>query len=186
MVAWLAALLVAWFGFSQFGTAHTPTTGTAIFSIWNMGFVTGALLGTFSLEKKSNGYIAFLGLILLLCSEFHGNLSRHVLVPIGLCMIVSWLLKREADGGRIPLWKPLDTLGDWSYGIYLLHVPTILIVLQVFETPKSPAILWSTLIGCSLLVGSLGGQIDVALHRYLKSMTFRRRERRALGFEVAP
>lgn len=174
MAAWLAVLLVAWFGFQQFGTSHTPKIALAIFSIWNMGFVVGALLGSLSLSRFSNGYVAFAGLIVLLCSEFHGNYSRHVLIPVGLAMILSWLLKREAEQGIVHS-KPLETLGDWSYGIYLIHVPTILLVISLLDNPKSSAILLSTAIGCALLTGSLAGQLDVRLHRFLRSVVRRRR-----------
>lgn len=66
--------------------------------------------------------------------------------------------------------------GDWSYVLYLVHAPVILLVVQYAPADASGPLLWLLCVAGALGVSALLGPLDVALYRRL-----RRRIDRASG-----
>ncbi len=62
----------------------------------------------------------------------------------------------------------LASLGDWSYALYLCHVPIIAILFNLAPAGVNAHVLWATTLALIFLFTSLWGRVDVLLHRKLK------------------
>jgi exopolysaccharide production protein ExoZ len=62
----------------------------------------------------------------------------------------------------------LPTLGDWSYALYLVHVPTLLAVYHFWPSSLSMGTAWTCAVAVSLVVAAGFGMVDVRMHRYVK------------------
>jgi exopolysaccharide production protein ExoZ len=60
------------------------------------------------------------------------------------------------------------SLGDWSYALYLCHVPIILILFNLAPARVNAHVLWATTLALVFLFTSLWGRIDILLHKKLK------------------
>jgi peptidoglycan/LPS O-acetylase OafA/YrhL len=81
--------------------------------------------------------------------------------------------------GRRPIANHLEQFGDYSYALYLVHVPIITFILFAAKAmrggqPVSDGICWAALIA-SLVCGWKFGKIDVGLHQFFKRTLGRRK-----------
>jgi peptidoglycan/LPS O-acetylase OafA/YrhL len=65
-------------------------------------------------------------------------------------------------------------LGDWSYALYLCHVPMIWLVYA--HLPAPTVVQWLVAVGSAILISIPVGKLDVALYRRLRSITNRSTE----------
>jgi exopolysaccharide production protein ExoZ len=56
------------------------------------------------------------------------------------------------------------------YGLYLVHVPTILLVYHFWRAVAGAGLAWLSAIATALLVAVGFGMLDVRLYRYLKNV----------------
>ena len=94
------------------------------------------------------------------------------LVGVGAAVVIGHLaVHRDSPLSAALRWGPLPTLGVWSYGIYLWHLPLIRLAQPVF--------------GETLLVAVLGGlaaiPVAAASYRYVEQPLQRRRTLRLLS-----
>ena len=82
---------------------------------------------------------------------------------------------RVDPGSGTPLFAPLKKLGDWSYALYLCHVPVILLVYQLMPPAVNTKALWALSIAVAVAVGAALGSLDVRLYRWAKAMVDRSR-----------
>jgi peptidoglycan/LPS O-acetylase OafA/YrhL len=107
-----------------------------------LGFVLGMVVyQAFLLEwgKRffSNGYVLMLFTLgLLMC--FHLNLPDAISV-----LFLPFIILASAYGSdtinRVLASKPLQKLGDWSFSIYLVHQPLILLLFVIVMGSQAPA-----------------------------------------------
>ena len=64
----------------------------------------------------------------------------------------------------------LSKLGDWSYGLYLCHVPCILLLYQLWPSSFGVRTAWFSAVATALFVSALLGSIDVRMYRYFKGV----------------
>jgi len=64
----------------------------------------------------------------------------------------------------------LRRLGDWSYALYLVHVP-IVITVGVLTTGVNKLVVWPAMIVLALVGASLFGATDIALYTRLRRIT---------------
>jgi peptidoglycan/LPS O-acetylase OafA/YrhL len=64
----------------------------------------------------------------------------------------------------------LSKLGDWSYGLYLCHVPCILLLYQLWPSSFGVRTAWFSAVAMALFVSALLGSIDVRMYRYFKGV----------------
>jgi peptidoglycan/LPS O-acetylase OafA/YrhL len=64
----------------------------------------------------------------------------------------------------------LSKLGDWSYGLYLCHVPCILLLYQLWPSSFGVSTAWFSAVAMALFVSALLGSIDVRMYRYFKGV----------------
>src|SRR4051794_4095112 len=60
---------------------------------------------------------------------------------------------------------PLKTLGDWSYALYLCHVPTIRLAYELAPAGANAAALWLFAVPACLAASAAIGSLDVGLYR---------------------
>jgi len=86
-----------------------------------------------------------------------------VIFNIAIGLFSLWLVNGAVEGfrglmGTILEWRPLRFLGEISYGLYVYHLPVIMIVSsswlasELISTPLQKAIVWTLL---TILVGTL-------------------------------
>jgi peptidoglycan/LPS O-acetylase OafA/YrhL len=89
------------------------------------------------------------------------------------------------NASRIPV--VFSKLGDWSYAIYLVHVPCFLLVYKLWPSSGGTATAWLGALGVALLAGAVFGSFDVRLYRHLKGTVDRvpeTRRRRLISFYI--
>ena len=122
-------------------------------------------------------------------------------VSLGYCSLAPTLLNAQFAAGigcvcvvlvmvRTPAFlpKPLSLvfgkLGDWSYGLYLIHIPVIFVThLSVFKQ-LGPNYLPLRIAGI-ITAGAVIGQIDVMIHNRIRQMRFDGHNWRVIGASSA-
>jgi exopolysaccharide production protein ExoZ len=63
----------------------------------------------------------------------------------------------------------LHILGDWSYALYLCHVPCILVVYRCWPGSLGVGAAWLSAVATAIVVSAGLGMIDVRMYRHLKT-----------------
>lgn len=63
----------------------------------------------------------------------------------------------------------LPRLGDWSYALYLCHVPCILTVYHFWPSSSGAGAAWFAAIAAALVISAGFGMVDVRMYRHLKN-----------------
>jgi exopolysaccharide production protein ExoZ len=63
----------------------------------------------------------------------------------------------------------LPILGDWSYALYLCHVPCILVVYRLLPASSGVGAAWLCAVAAAIIVSVGFGMLDVKMYRYLKN-----------------
>jgi exopolysaccharide production protein ExoZ len=119
-------------------------------------------------------------------------ISRHLRIPIGTGVlavvalmvavppdpviarcaggIAAALLVLDAIRVKVPprVMLGLPTLGDWSYALYLVHVPCVLIVYHFWPAPATVGAAWLAAVATAIAVSAGVGTADVWMYRRLK------------------
>ena len=83
----------------------------------------------------------------------------------GCACLVAWVSGLPARGPRALSW--LARLGDWSFALYLVHVPVLMLLLP--RLPEAgPLLLALAGVAAALVAGALLGMADLSLHRVLR------------------
>lgn len=167
-VLWLTVIMWAmWTQPVVQGAYTTPSILTLPFFGINAAFIFGIIGAHVRLRARPLPAL-LAGVLLIAVVEAAPHRLAMVQVAAGLACIVMGLLALER-GGRLPQLLPLRRLGDWSYAIYLVHVPVILGTFKLM--PGASA--WMTLgtsLALVLLSSALIGTLDVAAYYRLKKV----------------
>lgn len=144
----------------QFPTLfHLPLTD------FSAGFAFGLLVPWLLRRAWLAVAASVVGAGLILASETYPPLTTWMLA-IGCAGLVAGAMVPGMTGPRFG--QPLVALGDWSFSLYLCHVPVALAVLH-FAPDHLPALaLWAATVLLAVCVAALFGRFDVALHRVLR------------------
>ena len=63
----------------------------------------------------------------------------------------------------------LPKLGDWSYALYLCHVPCILTVYHFWPSSSDAGAAWFAAIAAALVISAGFGMLDARMYRHLKN-----------------
>lgn len=129
----------------NYANIEGPIT-SLVFNPLTLEFIGGALAGWIfkvrRLQPKAGPtsviahVVLAIGLLLFIGELTSGNLfptfgaQRVTAFAIPAVMIVYGLAAR--DSARISVWKPLVTLGDWSYALYLTHVLSLTLMGRIW------------------------------------------------------
>jgi peptidoglycan/LPS O-acetylase OafA/YrhL len=93
-------------------------------------------------------------------------------------MIARWvagaaatLLVLDAIRIKVPPYAAVTgllTLGDWSYALYLVHVPTIVVVYHLWPASISAGWAWPSAVAIALTLSAGFGMADVRMYRYFR------------------
>lgn len=101
------------------------------------------------------------------------GLIEHWMVNNWLLGLACACLVAAASGwqgaARLRAGRALARLGDWSYALYLVHVPVIMALDEKLPAAWPPALMWLLFLGTPLLAARVIGPADVWLYRRLKS-----------------
>ncbi len=123
-------------------------------------------------------WLAFAGAVLLLLltliirSQLFRETIRYSLQGISMVVLYSFVLSRETFINRILRSWPMQVVGRFSYVIYLVHVPILLVLETHFESLGMP------------VIGALGAAITLLLaaiiHQFVEKPAARLRHRFAV------
>lgn len=172
---YLVSFYLIWLGVLAylFLTGRTPGTilpaGFAIYlSGWNIAFIAGGLSRVLYERDWIDWRLGFLGFVLTLMCTIH-LMATAFLAPAGIALMIAYFAKVEQSGKMGFHFGMLESLGNWSYAMYLIHVPILLILLPFFEKHGlSPQSAWFSSLGMVLLVSGILGEIDIYVYRLLK------------------
>ena len=174
MLIWLALVANAAFIHHQFGTSQ-PTLAEIPFSTWNIGFICGSLAGIAnrSVRKLDPGSLWLCGVALTLMGELTNPGMRLFLAGPGMaCIVVALVRSRQASSSVAGAGaRALFMLGNYSYGLYLVHALSIQIALQYVPASSlaEPLAVFVGMMGIGLAAGIAAGSLDVMLYRILKA-----------------
>lgn len=186
-VVWLSAIAIdfVWRPFNA--TIFLPTIAQIFFSAFNLPFIVGMIVHRVHLlvPDAARKYALLAAPALVLGTEVlaaHTEI-RLLLVGLGFGALVLWAVLADRRGS-LAAGNPLVALGDWSYGLYLMHVPviTILLATGVGKT-SSGELLFAGLAAIAVAAGSVFGAFEAALHRLLLRLT---RRNRSLDAQLHP
>ncbi|WP_322843643.1 acyltransferase [Pseudomonas sp. B33.4] len=136
-----------------------PTLAEIPLSPLNIYFIAGFFLSRILLSEKQG--LALFALFLIAVSSIFIPAMKGPLSTCALTIVaIIWAIKSA------PLPKFLNNLGDYSYGIYLAHLPIIYCVywaVKDTDTNISTSILWMVI--AALPIAILFGKIEHQLYR---------------------
>lgn len=111
------------------------------------GKATGlALLGVVLVALETASRIYFIG------SEGLRDQLMDTPVSVGFGLIIAALVLGRPAGGSVLSSPPLRVLGNWSFGLYLVHYPVISVLRSLERFPENPALAVLVVVGISLAI----------------------------------
>ena len=102
-------------------------------------------------------------------------------VGLVAAVIVAGAVRAETRVAR-PALAPFRALGDWSYALYLCHVPVILVTYRIAPAGADTKALWAAALTGAVMLSAILGTVDVRLYRALKSVVDASRRGLLLAF----
>jgi peptidoglycan/LPS O-acetylase OafA/YrhL len=142
------------------------------YSIWlspaNAAFIGGLLIPSIANKIRIPVGIGIIGLCIFV---FLGNsIASPMINRWSVGVMATWLV---LDVARIDIPRRavagLSMFGDWSYALYLCHVPIILIVYRWWPSSTNVGMAWLIAVAAALIVAAGFGMLDVRTYRHLKS-----------------
>jgi len=171
-VLWLGLVIAAmWANPAREGGYTTPSIATLPFFGINAAFIFGVLAARVRNRIPALPAIAA-GIGLLVLAEFTPHRLTMVQVAAGLALVVIGVIGIERNG-RLSSLPVLRRLGDWSYAMYLVHVPVILAAFKLMPTNAPVWLAMGVSFACVLLASAAIGSMDVAMYYRLKRVVDR-------------
>ena len=170
-VAWIAIIELFYAIRPGLQQGQFPLLLHVPFSLFSLPFAMG-LLVPYLLRKRLVGPATpLIGVAAIIAYEAMVPLSvglSSASMGLGCTLLVATAVKAGSDTTRPPN-RPLLALGDWSYALYLCHVPIIMAFCRFMPVSAGPMQIWFAAIGLPLVVAAVAGKIDLAMYRRLKS-----------------
>jgi exopolysaccharide production protein ExoZ len=165
-LAWLALIaFVLWTRPANEIGYTSPTIATLPFFGINAGFIFG-IVGAHWRERFPALPSILAGVVVLVLTDTFPSRLAMVQVAGGAALIVMGLLAIERQG-RLPRLPWLRRLGDWSYAMYLVHVPVILATFKLMPG-RAPALVVATAAIAVVAASAVVGQMDLTAYYRLK------------------
>lgn len=162
-------------------TKILPTINIIMFSVFNVSFIFGGLIYYLykSVKLKSRVLNIFLALISLALIKITFNLSdsveiisriKYLIYAFSFSLIIYSSLNIY-EHIKIKGLKLLEEFGNYSYALYLVHVPVITIGFSCLKNIGMPInnIVGIVVLLCALIAGWYFGKLDMLLHSYFKN-----------------
>jgi len=148
-----------------------PRLAGLLLSQWTLPFTFGLLVPSVVGRGLAGRWALPAGALLLatMWSPIGGQL-----ILSGACLcFVGWAALPRAQAGGTQHLTILMRFGDWSYALYLCHVPVITLLFLRLPQYVNSLVLFAIAIGVALLISSIVGRVDLALYNALKLLTDR-------------
>ena len=142
----LTAASLAW---SVWATSTSPTTAyySTFTRAWELGL--GALLAfvpaTLPLTRRARELLSGGGLLMIAAAALFYDAETAfpgaaALLPVlgAVAVLLAGARVQDAGGSRLLGWRPLTVVGDWSYSLYLIHWPVIVLISAELEDDFTP------------------------------------------------
>jgi exopolysaccharide production protein ExoZ len=165
--AWLVAILVALIlppPTLTYGNAEVfPPLSLLLLSRVSTGFALGLLLPA-SIDRRLTGWpLLAVAVFFTTAGYFNFRYVFPLMGAAGACLVAM------ATSREIPFRSVyLEKLGDWSYALYLVHVPVILFVFRVVPAAVPAVATWFFAVVASIAAAIPLGMLDVEIYRRLK------------------
>lgn len=175
VLKWLPNLALAWLAVIASAVALAPaaqasyvTPNLATLGLYaiNSGFIFGLMAQRF-IARIPVLAAGALGVALVVAVEIWPTRFAMLQACAGVGFIVVALVAREQQRG-MPQVRALARLGDWSYAMYLVHIPILIAVCKLApRTMPTGSVL--LIAGVAVLAGAAAvGQLDLAMYARLK------------------
>lgn len=134
-----------------------------LFSI-NSAFIFG-IVGRAAQNRVNPFYALALGTFLICITVPYPHPHTMFQICAGVACLVMGVIALERNG-RLPKAPFLAHLGNWSYALYLVHVPVILATLKLISAPGW--VLAVTAMVSAVAVSAVLGTLDVAGYKWFK------------------
>jgi peptidoglycan/LPS O-acetylase OafA/YrhL len=162
---WLMACLVRMAVAPATALNQLPTWGTIAFSAVNVPF----LCGVFAYYLRHHfgmirDWAPVVGPTLIVCSPLFGWDVSLLLKGLGSGLLVAW----AAATPQLSADNLLVRYGDYSYGVFLIHVPIVRAVLGGLSGRPASLVVVASAGLIALSVGLVYGRLESALYRRLR------------------
>lgn len=169
-LAWIALIELLFWLRPELQRDQFPPLFHLPIDLYSVPFAAG-LLVPYLLRKRFVGASALLiGIGLLVAYEAMKPISlglSSAFAGIGSMFLVAYAVHVGVTQPTAPI-RPLAALGDWSYALYLCHVPIIIALCHLMPVSVPTMQLWFAAVGIPIIVCILAGKIDLAMYRALK------------------
>ena len=131
----------------------------------NAGFIFG-IIGSRLVQDISPYLAMIVGLVMLVVADRIPSNWAMLETCFGVAAIVFGVIALERRS-RLPSWTLLRKCGDWSYAMYLVHVPLIVGVYRLLPNQSGGVLLLASLLVVVLGSAALG-ELELACYRRLK------------------
>lgn len=169
-VVWLASIIIDSATSTEFTRIGKATLFEMPLMLANAGFAAGLLVPSLARRVHQPA---------LMATAFAGSIAIAHFVPSNFvritCGIGAGFLILAAVQSTLALPKLLHrvlaSLGDWSYALYLIHVPVIVVAYTHFAMAGRTAL--PLAVGLSTIAASALGRVDIGIHRAARQMISR-------------
>jgi peptidoglycan/LPS O-acetylase OafA/YrhL len=177
--AWVIGHSVALVRWPHLQQGQFPTLFYIPFAEKSLAFAAGLLI-PFALRRGLIGAATPIIALALLMGSEAVPLLQPWLMNFGCALLVAAaVLPRQAP--RHGADNPGVALGDWSFALYLVHVPIVIWIYRFAPVTSPPLAVWFAAIGAALGGAVLVGSFDMAMYARLK----RRVDRASPWFRIA-
>jgi len=169
-LAWIVLIEVLYWWRPELQRGQFPPLFHLPLDLYSVPFAAG-LLVPYVLRKGFIGVSApLIGIGLLVAYEAMKPVSlglSSAFSGIGSMFLVAYAVHVGTTRPSAPI-RPLAALGDWSYALYLIHVPIIRALCHVMPVSVPTMQLWFAAVGIPIIVCIPFGKVDLAMYRALK------------------
>jgi peptidoglycan/LPS O-acetylase OafA/YrhL len=166
VLVWIAAIGV---GLPLMG--HDDNLLYRIYSVWlsasNVAFAGGLLIPWIASKLRIPAGTGILALCVLMMAMPSDPTMARWAAGVAATLLVLDIVRMKLSS-RATLG--LHTLGDWSYALYLCHVPCILMVYRLWPASLGVGAAWLSALATTIVVSAGLGMIDVRMYRHLKTV----------------
>jgi peptidoglycan/LPS O-acetylase OafA/YrhL len=173
---WAALTVVA--SIEGTNTHFFPTFANIGLSLFNLCFIGGALAYEFrdALGRRPIllAGVALAGLVGMFPIDMSGR--QFLMLPLATTGIVALAARDGGQGRPVAWWRAqLVRGGDWSYGLYLLHIPIITILLGLAAAPaaRHPRAAFFGVALMALTLGLAYGALEMAAYRRVRGLVLK-------------
>lgn len=177
---WLIVLLWYAFTHNEFGPQST-TIVNFLLAPANIAFAIGLLLPSLLKYKNASTILLLIGVAVMIVAHLVPVTIVRAVVAISAACLVGWTTSLKQLPTIIDV--TLNKLGDWSYSLYLCHVPVIVICYNALPKASIPTLFFTAIIA-SLAATALIGPIETRLHDFSRVATKRLSNRVKAAFSI--